>query len=92
MGIWAQIHLGMDYSLGDSISIGPFLGYQYADVSGFTTTENGQSVEMYSYTSPASSQWPILSYGSPGSAPSGTKPFDIDLSGPFFGIQFSACF
>jgi hypothetical protein len=92
MGIGAQIHLGMDYKLGDSISAGPFVGYQYADVSGFNATVGGQSAEMYTITSPTSNQWPIVTYGSVGSAPAGTKPFDIDLSGIFLGLQFSACF
>ncbi len=92
MGIGAEIQLGMDYSLGDFISVGPFLGYQYADVSGFTATVGGQSAEMYLITNPGTNEWPIITYGSVGSAPSGTKPFDIDLSGLFFGLEFSASF
>ncbi len=90
IGLGAQVHLGVDYQLGDTMSIGPFLGYQYADISGFTATVDGQNVELY--LNPNSNGWSTFFPGTSGNTLSGSTPFDVDLSGLFFGLQFSAVF
>jgi hypothetical protein len=92
MAFGGQLQLGLDYHLGDSLVVGPFAGYQLASATDFTGTYQGQNYELYIYSSPSSGQYPLIIDGPPGSAPTGTRPLAVDLSGPFAGIQAAMFF
>lgn len=102
-----QIQLGLDWHLGDTFVVSPFGGFQFASASLFTGTLTvNQSETNYGTTTTSNSSNPgqlevsntingnqiyFLQNGQ-NPATASDRPVQMDLSGPFGGIQLSAFF
>jgi hypothetical protein len=94
MAFGGQIQLGADYRIDDTFALGPWLGYRFLTIDSFSGTSGGQSGELYIATNlPSNStNWPIIGGGPANQTSQYGRPFQVDLSGLFFGLQVSAMF
>jgi tetratricopeptide (TPR) repeat protein len=100
VAVGGQISAGLDWHLGDTFVISPFAGFQLASTSSpftgnATETVNGSTVNS---GQAQLEMEPVQNFGNQiiltgnQTPPSGSRPFQMDLSGPVAGIELSAFF
>jgi tetratricopeptide (TPR) repeat protein len=95
-----QIQLGLDWHLGDTFVVSPFGGFQFASANLFTGTLTDNPTGGTATSNPAQLEVTKTSNGNQiyflqkGQTPVSTsdRPVQMDLSGPFGGLQLSAFF
>ena len=94
MGFGGQLQVGADYHIADGFSLSLFGGFQMATADSFKG-------KVTSGNASANGQWMmvpldaglVLDFIQDGqTAPTGSRPFKMDLSGPFGGLLLSAFF
>lgn len=84
MGAGGQGQVGLDLKLGDSAGVALYGGYETATANSFKNSS--YSLQMITYAPSVTLLTPSTS------SPANSKPFQLDLSGPFGGLQISAFF
>jgi tetratricopeptide (TPR) repeat protein len=100
VGFGGQIQLGLDWHLGSTFVVSPFGGFQFASASAFTGTITGsgnggtpvsETGQLEVTTNSNGSAIYFLQNGQT-AINTNDRPAQVDLSGPFGGIQLSAFF
>ena len=103
MALGFQIQVGADYQVGDGMCLSAFAGYLAASAGPFSGTVQGSSLGSGGTSQSASGKLDVVKdppYGNsivfvPDKYTSDYQvdhPLAVDLSGPFFGLQFLARF
>ncbi len=95
VGFGGQIQAGVDWHIAKGWSIGPLVGYQVVSASSFhgTVSGIGSSSTTGTWTMVPTSLGEAISLLPDGTtAPSGSRPLTVDLSGFTFGLQAAVDF
>ncbi len=92
MAFNAQALLGVDFSLGKGIALGPYLGYRYLDASNFQY--NGNTLQIDTNTGAVGVPGSTNSSGNPSNFPASAPhtPLNLDFSGLEGGLNLSFSF